>query len=471
MTDTSIRMKKSIKTSDVPGYKEAVEFSNSWNKSLNDFRKKHGLSIKDMVALSQGNDPFWMTPGKVLKAQWAFHIMESIVKPHILRIGETDIHLRDIHYILTGMSQLTWNGSEVYQNTEAHWDDVIKGFANARYLDLVDPELIKDNKNKHEIRTKYRPDSGIISRVKYGKGDLTNKGVLDLFISWFSGLKNWQNHMPVHIELWAEKDLALLDQIAEKYDVNTVTGEGEISITQVYQIINRIKKAGKPVRIGYVSDCDVVGSNMSKAMARKMEFIIHSLEESDFDVKLTHLMLTPTQVNQYGLPTIPMKAAKPDSKSKSYETRKDEWMKSRGLPGAVEINSFHALYPDNFRNILENFILSYFDADIRDEIISFNEEQSNNIRELISNDKKINTLLEKSLTSLKGVIDKINWKEKEENYDVEFTEVIDACGDLDYSERDEHYQWLLDTDLAYGEQLARYNEYESGNLDNPEESG
>jgi len=463
------------KMTEIPGYQEARKAADQWNRGLNASRKKHNLSIGDVVAMSAGNDPFWQTPGKILKAAWASRIMNKVIKPHLRRINIgisasrkiKDIHLRDIHYILGGNYQ-TWDGSAIYQNTTAHWSDLITAFANARYLDLVDPILIRDNKNKYEQRINYRPDYDFEPRIEAGKKDLSKEMVLDLFTSWFEGLKNWHNYMTVHIEIWAEKDLALLEHIAEKYKINTVVGEGETSITQVYRVINRIKKAGKPVRIAYIADCDPVGSNMSKAMSRKMEFIIQQLKADDLDVKLTHLMLTPAQVEQYNLPTIPMKV----SKSGAYETRKDEWMEARNLEGAVEINSFHALYPNEFKRILVKFITSYFDSDIKSKIREFNEGQTENIKELISNDENINSLLEEFLTALTNAIDEIDWDKREYDYDAEFEAMLidhDENHEKDYSDRDEHYQWLLDTELSYGEQLHRYNEYENGELDNPEE--
>lgn len=449
----------------IPKYQWAREIANKWNRPLNASRKERNLTISDVVAMSPGNDPFWQTPGKILKAIWAERITYDIIKPHLQRIKVEDIHLRDIHYILTGMNYSTWDKSEIYQNTMAHWSDLITAFANARYLDLVDSILIRDNKNKCDRRTDYRLDYEFEPRIECGKKDLSKEMILDLFTSWFDGLKNWHNYAPVHIEIWAEKDLALLEQVANKYKIDTVVGEGETSITQVYRIVDRIKKAGKPVRIGYIADCDVVGSNMSKAMSRKMEFIIQQLKANEFDVKLTHLMLTPAQVRQYGLPTIPMK----QSKSGAYETRKDEWMEARGLVGAVEINSFHALYPDDFRAILERFITSYFDSNIKSKVLEFNNDRTNNIKELISNDENINSLLAEFLTALTGAIDEIDWKEQEAEYDTDFSDMLDEHDEKVYSNQDQHYQWLLDTELQYGNQLSRYNEYEAGELDNPEE--
>ncbi|MCK5592874.1 hypothetical protein KAI31_02125, partial [Candidatus Bathyarchaeota archaeon] len=60
-------------------------------------------------------------------------------------------------------------------------------------------------------------------------------------------------------------------------------------------------------------------------------------------------------------------------------------------------------------------------------------------------------------------------KEQEAEYDTDFSDMLDEHDEKVYSNQDQHYQWLLDTELQYGNQLSRYNEYEAGELDNPEE--
>jgi len=448
------------KISKVAGFKEARELSKIWNEPLTEIAKEHGIKVDNLLAMSPGNDPFKMTEGKILKGAWAKKIMDQKILQHLRAINVDNIHLRDIHYILLGTIR-TWNNSAVYQNTEAHWKVLLTAFANARYLKMVDPKLIRDNKNKFYERTTYREDEDFEPRAERGKEDLTKEKVLELFISWYYDLKNYHNHQAVHVEIWAEKDLALLDQVAEKYKINTVIGEGETSLTQVFLLMDRIKKAGKPVRIGYIADCDVVGSNMSKAMARKLEFIIRKMETEGYDVKLVHLMLTPEQVRKYNLPPQPMK----DSKSRAYETRKDDWKKSHGITGAVEINSFHALYPGEFRDILENFILSYFDTEQRDQILEFNEEQSDKIKELISNNDTINGHLKEFLEVLVTEIDGVDWDKMLDEYDTEFDDMIWNHGKIEFEENDEYYNWLLNSDLNYGGQLNLYKKYESGELD------
>ena len=134
-------------------------------------------------------------------------------------------------------------------------------------------------------------------------------------------------------------------------------------------------------------------------------------------------------------------------------------MKQHGLEGAVEINSFHARYPDEFRAIIENFILSYYDEELKDELIEFNEEQSKKFEELISNNDEINSLLEQFLGKLKEEIENIHWDKEIDEYETEFNDLKWNHGTMDYSERDKHYNWLLDTKLSYEDQLIRYKRY------------
>jgi len=135
----------------------------------------------------------------------------------------------------------------------------------------------------------------------------------------------------------------------------------------------------------------------------------------------------------------------------------------------VEINSFHALYPDDFRAILVNFITSYFDEEIKTKVEEFNEEQSDIIKELVSNDDNINSLLDDFLKALTETIDNLDWESQEEDYKSDFEDMLEDHQKLDYADRDKYYQWLIDSNLDYFEQLERYNEYEAGELDNPEE--
>jgi len=441
------------KIKEMENYAWAKKQADKWNTGLIKAKKELKLSNDRILAMSPANDPYWMTPAKLMKAKWAEEIMEETITPHLERIGVRDIHLRDIHYTLTSSElQETWDG-ERYLNTVGCWSDLIKAFAVARYTGLIDWRLIRDNKNILYQRTRYGNNKTFMGNLIEGKDSLTVDNIIyETLLFRFGDMLNPWNWMPIHIEIWTEKDLALLELICSKHKVNMVVGEGETSITQVFQLVERIRKAGKPTRIAYIADCDVVGSNMSKAMARKLEFLLNKLlGEEKRDVKVIPLMLTPTQVDDYGLPTIPMKP----SKSGAYETRKDQWLASRGMDGAVEVNAFHALYPDDFKFIVESFISSYKDEKMWKRVKEFNGTVRDFVREQIDCSNV-------DISSLIKAIESVDWVKVEKEYHDNVDEIGES--ELSYGYKDQKYRWLLDTERNYFEQLWAYNRYENGEL-------
>jgi len=438
-----------LSTEDIDRSSWAKNRADEWNVTLIEVKKEQKLSNDIILAMSPGSDPYWMTTGKMLKALWAQEVMKQTIIPHLNRIGVENIHLRDIHYTLTSdPNQKTWDG-ERYLNTVSCWKELITAFAVARYTNMVDWQLIRDNKNIFYQRSKYDENKDFTERIEKGKkGINVNNIISEVMLYRFYDMLNQWNWMPVHVEIWCEKDLPLLNLVCEAHGINCVIGEGETSITQVFQLADRIKETKKPVRIGYVADCDVVGSTMSKSMARKLEFLSSTL---DIDIKLVPLMLTPAQVENFGLPTVPMKP----SKSGAYETRKDNWLISRGMDGAVEINSFHALYPEDFRGILERFINSYKDVDLWNKIGKFNEKVQQFVREKID-DSNID------LSSIINAIEEVDW----DKVTIEYDEKVEDIGksELDFENNDAKYNWLLDTKRGYFEQLENYHRYEHGNF-------
>lgn len=429
--------------------KWAKDYAKERNTRLDAARKETGLKVPDLIAMSQGTDPFWMTKSKVLKAKWAEKIMNTIIIPHLRKIGVRDIHLRDIHYTLTSKDYKTWNGED-YQNTDKCWNDLIKAFSVARYLKFIDYSKIRDNKNIFNRRINYYSDDTYEDSIESARNNIDKESIIDdIFVKPFRSMLNTWNYQPVHIELWAEKDLALLEKISRKYSINAVVGEGETSVTMVYNLIDRIQESKRPVRIGYVSDCDVVGTNMVKAMARKVEYGLWQRGLTN-DVKIIHLMTTPAQVLELGLPTTPMKV----SSSQAYETRKENWLEVRNMTGAVEVNALHAQHPEYFEQTIVDFIQSYLDIDSWNDVVNYNKAIPQRIKDLVMKDF--------DLSAFNDIMDSIDWEELESDHEDKVTELDDA--DFDYKSNDDDYQWLFDTDREYGSQLVKYKEYDNGQL-------
>jgi hypothetical protein len=372
------------------------------------------------------------------------------VKPHLERINIPNIHLRDIHYILVSIPHHT-HENKTYENTMKCWKDLISAFSVARYLEFIDYSLIRDNKNDFQQRSHYGIGRGFNRAKQIAMENIEPETVIEkVILKPFERLLNPWSTQKFHIELWAEKDLALMEKVAYDWNINTVVGEGETSVTMVYEVVDRIIDAGKPARICYVADCDVVGMNMSKAMARKVEYLLDR-RGSDLDVKLVPLMLTAAQVNEYGLPTVPMKK----STGAGYETRKEKFYEAQNLDGAVEVNALHSMEPEYFEDLLKGFIHNYLDVDKWKEFINYRRGVKQMVRDYLDDN-----LLD--LDSLTDMMNDVDWKVIGD----EFRDGIKKIGisDISVDEADLKYNWLLDTTRTYGSQMQSYNKYEDGDL-------
>ncbi len=433
----------------------AQDYADQYNVSITKIKKETGATVKQLLAMSQGTDPFWMTRGKVTKALWAQDVVDTIVVPHLTRIDVKNIHLRDIHYILVSIPHHTFD-NKTYENTMKCWKDLISAFSVARYLDFIDYTLIRDNKNEFERRAYYAKGRNFNGAKNIAMGNIDEDTVIEkIILKPFERLLNPWSTQKFHIELWAEKDLALMEKVAEDWNIDTVVGEGETSVTMVYDLVDRIIDADKPARIAYVADCDVVGMNMSKAMARKVEYRLLR-RGSELDVKLIPLMLTAPQVREYDLPTVPMKTVVTKSgKAHGYETRKEEWFEAQNLDGAVEVNALHAQQPDVFEELLVDFIHNYLDVDKWHEFVNYRKGARQMVRDRLDEE-----LLD--LSSLTDMMEEVNWRSVGD----EFRQGIKDIGisDISIEEADSKYSWMLDTTLTYGAQLGRYNAYVEGRL-------
>jgi len=109
--------------------------------------KELGCKVKDLIALSQQNDPFYMgAPADVTKAEWFAELWEQF--------GYTNgVHLRRIHYRLISQQRpfFMHNGLP-YENTNNCWAHLTVASKAARYLELVPPSTFVDRRNPTPIR-------------------------------------------------------------------------------------------------------------------------------------------------------------------------------------------------------------------------------------------------------------------------------------------------------------------------------
>src|SRR5262249_51787751 len=85
------------------------------------------------------------------------------------------------------------------------------------------------------------------------------------------------------LEIWVEKSTLndVVVPLGLELHVNIVTGVGDMSSTKCDEFVERARRSGKPVRVLYVSDFDPQGENMPCGVARKIEFALRNLIETE----------------------------------------------------------------------------------------------------------------------------------------------------------------------------------------------
>lgn len=358
--------------------------------------KEQGIKVNDLIALSSANDPYYVgKPAQLRDAEWFADLWQ--------RFGYGDgIHLRRVHYQAQAQDPgialpvtLTWTvkdgplagrkqSTDVYINNEPCWAYLTKAAKYARYLGLVDAGSFVDRRNPDAIINAHNQDPD-----GYGYQDPTPRSEIDG--GWYTKKSDelWDTDdsdryglpqlpeldtLPYElpdtpwlkargyigtpqgylVEIWAEKSTMddVLNPLCRQYGVNYIRGLGEMSISSVIDFLNRVKDAGRPARILYVSDYDPAGHQMPVSVSRKIEFYLEALRDEGHNIALQPIVLTPEQIDTYQLPPAPVK----DS-----DKRKAGWDAIHGASAAVELDSLEALHPGELRKAVKAEILNYYD--------------------------------------------------------------------------------------------------------------
>jgi len=379
--------------------------------------KKAKGKVTDFLALSPNNDPFYCgSPGQLEKAEWFGTIYDKMGSPD-------KVHVRRVHYWLVSQDPKykTPDGEE-YLNNDKCWGLISIASKYARYSGIVPMENIVDRRNPPAIEHCHNWEHDLPTDVK----DQTDSDeIIELIAKEFYCF-NSSKTQPYMLEIWCEKSTMndVLEPICSRHGMNLVTGLGELSITAVVLLMDRVKAANKPTRIFYISDFDPAGEGMPISVSRKIEYF--SQDEKP-DIKLIPIMLTAEQCVEYGLPRTPIK---------SSNLRKDEFEERHGA-GATELDAMEALHPGEMKDLIMVVVNEYFDRDKWNECHTKNNELKQMVREH----------LEPLVTNLLEEIDL-----------EEFDEFEPGKGELiDDSEKD----WLYDSELEYVDQLMKYKEHKS----------
>jgi hypothetical protein len=244
---------------------------------------------------------------------------------------------------------VTLPNGKPYENTENCWRDLTGAARDARHLGLVPVDGWADRKaNAFE----YLVDAAQPATVQV----LVDNQTFTMPDPPELGLVRPTARQPYHIELWTEKSgiADLLRSLADEYKLNAVVGEGEISLTQCDNLVDRALKSRRPVRILYISDFDPAGQSMPLAAARKIEHALYRRKLTRLDIQVRPVALTRDQVIQFDIPPIPLKES---------ELRAASFREQHGNL-AAELDALEVVRPGELRRILVEEIERYFDADL-----------------------------------------------------------------------------------------------------------
>jgi hypothetical protein len=263
-----------------------------------------------------------------------------------------------------------------------------------------------------------------------------------------------------HIEMWCEKSTMndVLLPLGERYNVNVVTGLGELSLTRCVELVDRAGASGKPVRILYISDFDPGGQSMPVAVARKIEFVARH-EGHDLDIQVRPIVLTHDQCIAYRLPRTPIKDT--EQRAGRFEERFGE--------GATELDALEALHPGELERILSDEIMRYYDADLDTntaDIVDAAQEECDDVNAevqrrhtaaisaLAAEREKVLAAIAAFEKKAQPVLHKIARDLEDEAPDVDSFEWPEPC------DGDEDDDPLFDLTRDYVEQVDRFKEHQ-----------
>jgi len=344
--------------------------------------KEHGLRVADLCALAPKNDPFYTgRPSEIKAATWFADLFQQF------QYG-TGVHLRRIHYrIVSQKRPIPRPDGQPYQNTEKDWNYLNEASKWARYLNLVPPDNFVDRRNPEAIiYAKWpKPNDFIYDdpTPRYSVNDTYDENLNTFYdLPDLPTLPDLPARLPVepffevrgyagiqqayHVEVWCEKTTMndVLQPLCLTYNVNLITGAGEMSITSCLEFLKRVENAERPARILYISDFDPAGLGMPISVARKIEYFQRNEGYGDLDIRLQPICLTSEQVADYDLPRVPVK----DS-----DLRKANFEATHGR-GQVELDALESLHPGTLRRLVTGQIRRYYDPTLRSRAIKRKED-------------------------------------------------------------------------------------------------
>ena len=263
------------------------------------------------------------------------------------------LSVRQIHYALLNDPPLKHakKPDSIYQNDKQSYKSLTDLVARARLEETISMKAIADPTRPVSCwQTFDGPQSFVESQLE----------------SFMDGY--WRDLMQSqrdHVEIVAEKNTiqSIVNRVAMKYCIPTVTGRGYCSLTPRYEMAERYRRSGKgKLIILIVSDFDPDGEEIAQSFARSMR--------DDFGIYNIHpikVALTDEQVDEYYL--------QPNMEAKRSSAQYKKFVKKYGK----NVFEVEALQPDQLEAILKEAIDNVIDTDLFNRELKQEEADANKI--------------------------------------------------------------------------------------------
>ena len=149
-----------------------------------------------------------------------------------------------------------------------------------------------------------------------------------------------------HVELWVEAGgmVPQASTVAQDFGVVTYSAGGFNGLTDKYETASRLSSQDRPCLVLHCGDYDPSGLSILDSLAQDVEALAAGLGK--YDVEFRRVIVTPEQIEQYGLPSAPQKGT----------DNRGEWM--------AETVQAEALPPDVLAQEIRDVLESVTDADV-----------------------------------------------------------------------------------------------------------
>ena len=437
-----------------------------------------GKSRSDLLVMAPGNDPFSIgTQAHIAAAEWFAALCER--HPALVT------HIRRCHYRAIDDPTPKPDG-ERYSNTFRDWCWLCNAAKWARILGYLPAESIIDRRSSPwkwaGIDDPYAYAAGYGGAVVHGatwrqpvdlldeRPDFTDDAAPYLAMPYVADSSyRYSYDDDVRIGVVIEKSTSddVLDPLAERLHVDLLSATGYASITRAREWLTRDTE--RPARLLYLSDFDPAGASMPQCFARQVEGFIDR-EDLKADVAINPLALTLDQVHEYELPPQPLETG--SKVTKAVATKRQRFMDTYGVAGAVEIDALVARHPGALERIITDQVRALRDTSLPDRMREAKSEASRQVIEVWNTHQPVlQPHIDQAKADQQAALDKLAAAYEAFEAETESIEgrVTDAAADLEQDldqldlpdrptpERDDQeHDWMYRSDRSYLEQLRWY---------------